>query len=262
MKSIQTILVAGLCLLILGCKQGNADSPERKPATVTHELSKHKAVVMKTSKGDITITLHWDAAPKTCLNFLKLAKKGFYDGLIFHRVMSNFMIQGGDPKGDGSGGPGYTFNDEIDADALGLDKIKVSSSRMYQRDMAMAAPRILNIKSRAEIQGRMSELRQLHQEMANWSVKKLYSRLGYIYTKGLKSRKAVRGAVAMANRGPDTNGSQFFINVVDTPWLDGKHTVFGSISEGMDVVDAIANVKIDERSRPVTPVRIISITLK
>lgn len=128
-----------------------------------------KTATIKTNKGTIRLELFADKTPKTCANFEKLAKKGFYDGLTFHRVIPDFMIQGGCPDGTGRGGPGYEFEDEFD--------------------------------------------------------------------KSLKHDSP--GILSMANAGPNTNGSQFFITHVDTPWLDGKHTVFGKVIEGQDVVDKI-----------------------
>lgn len=145
---------------------------------------------LQTSHGAITIELFRDDAPKTVGNFEDLAGKGFYDGLTFHRVIEDFMIQGGDPSGDGTGGPGYTFEDEPNR------------------------------------------------------------------------HRVVRGALAMANAGPDTNGSQFFIVTAEAcPWLDGKHTVFGRITEGMDVVDEISRVPKDARDRPKDPVVIERVEL-
>ena len=138
---------------------------------------------LQTNHGPIRIELFTDDAPKTVGNFEDLTRKGFYDGTTFHRVIEDFMIQGGDPRGDGTGGPGYTFEDEPN---------------------------------------------QHH---------------------------VVRGALAMANAGPNTNGSQFFIVTADEcSWLDGKHTVFGRVTEGMDVVDAISKVPKDSRDRPSDPV--------
>src|SRR3954451_2697624 len=132
-----------------------------------------------TNHGAIDVELFDDDAPKTVENFRKLAADGFYDGVIFHRVIKDFMIQGGDPTGTGTGGPGYTFEDEFN------------------------------------------------------------------------SRKVVRGALAMANAGPNTNGSQFFIVTTDAaPWLDGKHTVFGEVTNGMDVIDTIENLPTDRRDKP------------
>jgi cyclophilin family peptidyl-prolyl cis-trans isomerase len=134
---------------------------------------------MHTNHGPIVIELFPEDAPKTVANFEKLAGDGFYNGVIFHRVIPDFMIQGGDPTGTGSGGPGYQFEDEFN------------------------------------------------------------------------DQKVVRGALAMANSGPNTNGSQFFIVTADAcPWLDGKHTVFGRVTDGMDVVDTIAGLDRDGRDKP------------
>jgi cyclophilin family peptidyl-prolyl cis-trans isomerase len=145
---------------------------------------------MHTTQGTITLELFDEDAPKTVANFRKLASEHFYDGIIFHRVISDFMIQGGCPQGTGTGGPGYTFEDEINR------------------------------------------------------------------------HKVVRGALAMANAGPNTNGSQFFIvTTASAPWLDGKHTVFGKVTAGMDAVDAIEQVPKDSRDRPLDPPRIESIEL-
>jgi cyclophilin family peptidyl-prolyl cis-trans isomerase len=145
---------------------------------------------MSTTEGELVVELFDEDAPKTVANFRKLAGEGFYDGLVFHRVIRDFMIQGGCPQGTGTGGPGYTFEDEIN------------------------------------------------------------------------DHKVVRGALAMANAGPNTNGSQFFIVTADEcPWLDGKHTVFGRIASGMEVVDAIEGVETDGRDRPTTPVGIERVTL-
>jgi len=136
-------------------------------------------ITMTTNKGPIVFEMFDDDAPKTVKNFKDLAEKGFYDGLTFHRIIKDFMIQGGCPQGTGTGGPGYAFEDEFN------------------------------------------------------------------------DHKVVRGALAMANSGPNTNGSQFFIVTIDAaPWLDGKHTVFGEVSEGMDVVDAIEGLETDARDRP------------
>ena len=137
------------------------------------------SATLHTNQGDIAVELFDDDAPKTVDNFVSLARKGFYDGVIFHRVIPDFMIQGGDPTGTGSGGPGYTFEDEFN------------------------------------------------------------------------EHPVARGALAMANAGPNTNGSQFFIVTAEScPWLDGKHTVFGRVTDGMDVVDAISTLDADPRDRP------------
>ena len=162
-------------------------------------------MLIKTNHGDIHVELFSDEAPKTVENFVELAEgrreftdpktgqkvqRPFYDGLIFHRVIADFMLQGGCPQGTGTGGPGYQFEDEFG------------------------------------------------------------------------SREPTRGVLAMANSGPNTNGSQFFINLVDTPWLMGKHTVFGKVTKGMDVVDKIGGVAVDGGSKPIEDVKIISIRVQ
>jgi cyclophilin family peptidyl-prolyl cis-trans isomerase len=145
---------------------------------------------LHTSEGAIELELYPDDAPKTVENFLKLSRDGFYEGVIFHRVIPDFMIQGGDPTGTGMGGPGYEFEDEFNQHLV------------------------------------------------------------------------VRGALAMANAGPNTNGSQFFIVTAEaTPWLDGKHTVFGKVTSGMDVVDRICEADRDANDRPREPVTIDRVEL-
>jgi cyclophilin family peptidyl-prolyl cis-trans isomerase len=145
---------------------------------------------IETNRGAIEVELHDADAPKTVENFVKLARDGYYDGVIFHRVIPDFMIQGGDPTGTGMGGPGYQFEDEIN------------------------------------------------------------------------HHRIVRGALAMANSGPNTNGSQFFIVTADEcPWLDGAHTVFGRVSGGMEVVETIGGAETDMQDRPVDEVRIETVRI-
>jgi peptidyl-prolyl cis-trans isomerase B (cyclophilin B) len=145
---------------------------------------------LQTNAGEIVLELHDSDAPKTVENFRKLAGDGFYDGLVFHRIIKDFMVQGGCPEGTGRGGPGYTFEDEIN------------------------------------------------------------------------DHKIVRGALAMANAGPNTNGSQFFIVTTDAaPWLDGKHTVFGRVASGMETVDAIEGTATDGSDRPLDEQKIERVEL-
>jgi cyclophilin family peptidyl-prolyl cis-trans isomerase len=155
-----------------------------------------------------------DAAPNTVANFVVLAEKKFYDGLAFHSVIENFMVQTGDPTGTGEGGPGYRIADEINAEALGLDKLKV-------KDAAAAWG------------GKCAK------EAADLTVKELYEKQGCRYTPGLPSWPVRRGVVAMANvKGqPNTNSSQFFVTHLDCPWLDGKNTVFALVTRGQELVD-------------------------
>ena len=149
------------------------------PPPVTIDTNKSYTATLETDRGTIVCELYTKDAPITVNNFVFLAREGFYDGTKFHRVIGDFMIQGGDPTGTGRGGPGYTFDDEIN------------------------------------------------------------------------DHKIVRGALAMANAGPNTNGSQFFIvTTEEAAWLDGKHTVFGRVTSGMDVVDAISDVDRDANDKP------------
>lgn len=212
---------------------------------VLNEAKTHDEAVLHTSMGDITVKLYNFDTPKTAANFIKLSKKGYYNGLIFHRVIKDFMIQGGDPNGDGTGGEGAdsaTFADEINADNLGINDVKVSEV--------------------SYLKGQYTE-DELN-NASNLTVKEFYESKGYTYTKDLHSHKMTRGSVAMANKGPNTNGSQFFIVTgSEQPHLNGKHTVFGEVTSGMDVADKISEVESDSKTnKPLAPVTINSIEIK
>jgi cyclophilin family peptidyl-prolyl cis-trans isomerase len=146
----------------------------------------------KTSQGDFSIELFEDRAPGTTKNFIDLAEKGYYDDLVFHRIIADFMIQGGCPQGTGTGGPGYNIRDEF------------------------------------------------HPELKHDGA----------------------GVLSMANAGPNTGGSQFFITLAATPWLDGRHAVFGRVVDGLDVVEKIGKVQTDARDRPVEPVVMQSVAIR
>jgi len=161
-------------------------------AAASHAEVKNPTVVVETTLGQLVLELYQDKAPKTVANFVKLAKEGFYDGIIFHRVIAGFMIQTGDPTGTGRGGPGYTFEDEF------------------------------------------------HPAL----------------------KHSERGILSMANAGPNTNGSQFFITLAPTPWLDGKHSVFGKVIEGQSVIDAIAAAPRDANDRPRSEISMKKVTLQ
>src|SRR3989442_4427091 len=163
-----------------------------RPPAMQIDPAKQYLAIIHTEKGDVQIELFAAQAPKTVNNFVFLARDGFYNGTTFHRVIRDFMVQGGDPKGTGTGGPGYRFDDEASALALKHDR---------------------------------------------------------------------PGILSMANAGPNTNGSQFFITEVATPWLDGKHTVFGVVAQGFDVVKKIMAVECDGSDRPKKPVVINSIAI-
>ena len=191
----------------IGLKGVSLGRPERSRFTAVHgfillfllstvcsaygETVNHKATI-ETSKGKIVVELYKDKAPKTVENFTGLAKKGFYDGIIFHRVIPGFMVQTGDPTGTGRGGPGYTFKDEF-GPGLAHDK---------------------------------------------------------------------PGILSMANAGPNTNGSQFFITLAPTPWLDGKHAIFGAVIEGQAVVEVIASSQRDASDRPMTDIKMLNVSVQ
>lgn len=200
---IRALILSTMFTFCLTTCSSAADKGAKKEAQMKPGLY----AVFHTTIGTITCSLLEKEAPKTVENFVGLAegtrewtdpktnakqKKRFYDGLIFHRVIPNFMIQGGDPEGTGRGGPGYQFEDEFNA--------------------------------------------------------------------GLKFDKP--GKLAMANAGPNTNGSQFFITTVPTPWLDNRHTIFGQVIEGQEVIEAIEAVKKDGRDKPLTPVVIEKLEIK
>lgn len=208
--------------------------------------------LIQTTQGDLIVELYDEAAPKTVQNFIDLAqgekefrsekgseRRPFYDGLKFHRVIENFMAQGGCPRGDGTGGPGFQFEDEINGKALGLDKLKVKDAPEYQAQLQRAVLAEFNIKSRQEFEEKRTEVEKAYQEAMELPVLEVLYRVGYRFNEVLPSKKATRGALAMANAGPGTNGSQFFINQVDTPHLNGLHTVFGFLITGYDVLDRI-----------------------
>jgi cyclophilin family peptidyl-prolyl cis-trans isomerase len=227
----------------------------KKKEEVTAAIPSKKAIyaVLETNKGALVLELFDEDAPKTVQNFIDLAqgekevsgadapkeKKPFYNGLNFHRVIPNFMIQGGCPRGDGTGGPGYKFEDEINAVSLGLDKVKVKDAPYYGRYLQKAVISSMGIKSQEELEQRITEAEENLKKASEWSVLEVLHRNGYSYNEVLKSHRALKGSLAMANSGPNTNGSQFFINQVDTPHLDGLHTVFGQLVGGEDVFNKI-----------------------
>lgn len=196
--------------------------------------------IIETDKGNLIIELFPQIAPKTVENFVKLSKEGFYNGVVFHRVIPNFMAQTGDPSATGSGGPGYQFEDEINADSLGLNKIKISESPYYERYLMMLVLKKLNIQNQNEFNQKRMLIEREILKLKDLSVKEVLEQLGYRYNSNLHSIPGERGSIGMANAGPNTNGSQFFINQVDTPHLNGLHTFFGQLfEESFPVLDKI-----------------------
>ena len=194
-------------------------------------------VQISTSEGDMIFELYADWAPRTVDNFISLVegkkefidpvtgqkvKRRYYKDLTFHRVIPNFVIQGGDIRGDGSGGPGYAFKDEISAKALGLDTIKVKNSSMYAQDIQNLVIKEFKITSQEQFNAKNSQIRRRLEQMQNMSVEEVLIQLGYEFEDSLKSVPATRFTLAMANAGPNTNGSQFFINLNNNPHLNGK----------------------------------------
>ena len=194
-KFIFLCLLASVFTLSLFTSNGIAEQQINSNEQIGKEvqsMSKNRIAVFETNMGTFEIELFEDKAPITTGNFIDLAEHNFYDGLIFHRVIDGFMIQGGDPNGNGTGGPGYTIKDE------------------FHKDLRHDGP----------------------------------------------------GVLSMANAGPNTGGSQFFITLGPTPHLDNKHTIFGIVVQGMDVVEKIGKVKTDKNDKPVDPVTINSITIE
>lgn len=185
LKRILTIAFLCMSLLAVGCAAN-------KPAAEPTPTKPNPIAVFQTSLGNFSVELLRDKAPNTVANFILLANKKFFDNTVFHRVIPDFMIQGGDPTGTGMGGPGYEIKDE--------------------------------------------------------------------FNKSLKHDKA--GILSMANSGPNTGGSQFFVTVKATPWLDGKHAIFGQVISGMDVVNSISTVSRDRNDKPLRPVTIYSVTIQ
>lgn len=189
---VLVLIVAGYLLLTIG-KVSDSLSSGGVPAEL---LGKNSVAAVETNKGSFEFELYQNDAPNTVANFVKLANQKFYDNLIFHRVVKGFVIQGGDSNGNGTGGPGYMFADELNP-----------SAKSYQE--------------------------------------------GY-----------VKGAVAMANAGPNTNGSQWFVTLTDLNQLPKNYSIFGRIIKGQDVVDAIGLVAVDASDKPVSPVVIKKITIR
>jgi len=195
-KLVSVLILLGILSMVTACasnakSQVAPDNKALQESEINASNSANSIAVFETSLGNFKVELFEDKAPGTSQNFISLVNKGFYNGLTFHRVIDGFMIQGGDPKGNGTGGPGYSIPDE--------------------------------------------------------------------FNKALRHNG--EGVLSMANAGPNTGGSQFFITLDATPWLDNKHAVFGKVIEGMEVVRAIGKVRVGQNDKPVTPVTITKITI-
>ncbi len=272
---------------------------EDQPAAATLDVedASNPLVEVKTSMGDFVVELFAKEAPETVANFLGLAegtkafkdpvsgemvKRNYFDEQVFHRVIENFMIQGGSIDGTGSGSPGFKFKNEINGKALGLDKMKavdvstpgqpkphkwLGSALRGQDGFGLFIVRPvyekLGIKSAEEANARMAEIEKAVGELTLLDV---YKNMGFHFLEEGNSHAMKKGTLAMANAGPGTNGSQFYVNLVDNEYLNGRHTVFGRVASGMDVVEKIGKVKVGkDRSnqqtfnRPIEAVKILSV---
>jgi len=278
--AVLLVLTAAVVVSGIGSSSWAGEPTAARPAV--------RRALIKTSLGDIEVELWPQVAPKTVAIFLGLANgtgtfsdvrnpskkvtitKPFYDDLQFHRVIKGFMLQGGCPRGDGTGNAGFMFADEINAKALGLDKLRaftngrphgwllIRNQADFMRTLFVPMAKKMGIDPRDQrtIQAREAEIMA---KLGKMSLMEAYENLGYKYVGNLPSEKPLKGRLALANAGPDTNSSQFFINLGDTPHLTGKHTVFGKVTKGMDVAEKIGNVKVGQGAVPLTPVKILSI---
>ena len=271
------------CLLGLLCLSLAVSLPVVRAEEGVLEDPNDPVAVIKTSMGEIQVELFAREAPKTVANFLGLAegtkefkdpktgemvKRPYFDGLVFHRVIKDFMIQGGCPLGNGMGDPGFKFEDEIDAKALGLADLKafqsgrphgwlmIRSQPEFQQKILQPLLQSMGISTQDQLEQRQDEVQK---RLDALTLKDVYELMGYKYQDGVGAHKPLKGVLAMANSGPNTNGSQFFLNLKDTDWLTGKHTVFGKVVKGMDVVEKIGEVKTGPGNKPLEPVTILSI---
>jgi cyclophilin family peptidyl-prolyl cis-trans isomerase len=271
---IRILLIVALMTLALSCAR--SESPDKtKGANVAHPV-----ILMKTNQGDMKIELFSDIAPKTVANFLGLAqgtaewtdpatgqkvKRPFYDGLIFHRVIKDFMIQGGCPKGDGTGGPGYQFEDETYAkgnEITGDMKTDEDVNAMGEALLGLYFQTTPDDKKDPELMAVIQEvqtnrsLEAFRKHPIEWYKQKTGINTP-VFRKGALLAKVEYGDICMANSGPNTNGSQFFIvtRKDGCNWLDGRHTVFGKVIKGMEIAEKINLVETTKPGdKPVQPV--------
>lgn len=215
-------------LLVYTANASDAAAPKEPtssemPVDSGHALPQVKLTVLRgTEHSDVEIELFEDDAPNTVANFIELCEKHFFDGLKFHDVIAGRWVQTGDPTGTGRGGPSYKFAHEVNAEALGLDKLTVKEfAAKYKQPVPAGAEGL--------------------------TLKELYEKQGFHFVPNLHSHPVVKGSVAMAYRVADTNGSQFFIALTDCPWLNGKHTVFGRVTSGLDALKLIQKGDVVEK---------------
>lgn len=239
-------------------------SADLNSALAAMEDPSHPLMLMRTSRGDIYIELFTESAPRNVANFIALAEARvemfdvnsgqtvqphYYDGKVFHRVLRNYLVQSGGRGADEDPRPEYTIDDEINARDLGLDDVKVldvsgapnewlnlQDNEDFQSQILVPLYKKLGISTAEQLETRQFEVHKLLGEM---NLRQAFENQGYQFSTRLPALAPVRGSVAMANSGPNTNQSEFFITLVDSPWLAGKTTVIGEVVEGMEIVDRI-----------------------
>lgn len=257
-------IVTPFLLLALSALVHNQARADVTTATLAMENSANPLMLIRTSRGEIYVELFPEAAPRNVANFIALAQAqvpmfdvatgttvtpNYYDGLSFHRVLPYTLIQSGAPRQPGAPVPEYQIDDEINATQLGLDQIKVldetgspnallnlQDNEDFQQEILVPLYRQMGITSPEMLESRQGAVLSALREL---TLQRAYENQGYRYNNRLPSRQPLRGSLAMAGSGPNTNQAEFFITTIDTPWLAGKSTVIGQVVEGMDIVDRI-----------------------
>jgi cyclophilin family peptidyl-prolyl cis-trans isomerase len=258
-----TNLLRSLLALLMLSSSGLATA-DLATATAAMESATNPLMLMRTSRGDIYLELFPQAAPRNVANFIALAEARvplfdiattstvtpyYYDGLTFHRILRNYLVQAGAPRAPNAPVPEYLVEDEINARQFGLHEQKVldpfgkphpwlnlADNADFQREILVPLYRIMGISSPEAVSARQFEI---HDALQSMSLRQAYENQGYRYNDRLVSRDPLRGSVAMTGTGPNTNAAEFFITLVDAPWLAGKATIIGRVVEGMEIVDRI-----------------------
>jgi len=277
-RQVLATLFFCLCAPLAPAQPGAGDFGPQNPVTsiqlngrlVTVEMEdlRNPLVLVQTTRGDFVVELYPQETPRLVATFLELAGEGFYDGLPLHRVLRDFLIQGGSPDGSAEGGPGFVLPDEMSATSLGLDAMPLIDSEgrphpwLGVRDAGDFRSKVLEplylsmgILSEDTLARRLAEV---DTRLRSMSLKDFYEMQGWRYTR-THTRPPVRGSFVMANRGPGTNGSQFFVPLTDLEWLAGKASVIGQVRGGLEVVDTIGRLPVDATQRPLEGVTVLLI---
>lgn len=259
MRTILRSMLAALLLTSAGFVAADLST-----ATAAMESAVNPLMLMRTSRGDIYIELFPQSAPRNIANFIALAEARvplfdiattstvtpfYYDGMNFHRILRNYLVQAGAPRAPNAPIPEYVVEDEINAQQFGLHELKVldplgkphpwlnlGDNADFQREILVPLYRRLGISTPEVVEARQFEI---HAALQDMSLRQAYENQGYRYNDRLVSREPLRGSVAMAGNGPNTNSAEFFITLVDAPWLAGKATIIGRVVEGIEIVDRI-----------------------